>query len=65
MSKLEKNLSKYPTITYYYGVSWTSYASRMRSYWIKQKPVDVYRVTSVTGIAPQWKSYDYRDKAHE
>lgn len=64
MKKLDANLSKYPIITYYYAVSLTSYASRMRSYWIKQKPVNVYRVMNVTGKAPQWRSYDY-DKSSQ
>jgi len=58
MRHLDAISLKYPIITYYYAQSLTNYASSIKSYWIKQKAVNVYRVMNVTGNTPQWKSYD-------
>jgi len=58
MRHLDAISLKYPIITYYYAQSLTNYASSIKSYWIKQKAVNVYRVTNVTGNTPQWKNYD-------
>lgn len=58
MNNLDAISLKYPIITYYYGQSLTSYASSIRSYWIKHKAVNVYRVINVTANTPQWKNYD-------
>ena len=58
MSNLDAIWLKYPIITYYYGQSLTNYALSIRSYWIKHKAVNVYRVINVTGNTPQWKNYD-------